>query len=80
MYIGVLQGATVLHDMLTAPCRNAQVPLPPQPIPQPNAEIKVWYEWKAALGQLLAYNVASRKEELQVYLFGKYSESRKSSY
>ncbi len=35
-----------------------------------HAEIKTWSLWKAAIGQLKAYNVADPKTEMQIYLFG----------
>ena len=37
-------------------------------------EIKIWNEWKAAIGQLMSYNVDDPKQELRVYLFGKYAD------
>lgn len=36
-----------------------------------HAEIKVWKNYKEALGQLIAYNTVDPKERLQVYLFGR---------
>lgn len=42
-----------------------------------HAEIKRFEDWKEAIGQLMAYNVASPRSELHVYLFGNYSTSCK---
>jgi hypothetical protein len=36
-----------------------------------HAELKEWCSWKAALGQLLSYNYASKRPQLRVYFFGK---------
>lgn len=36
-----------------------------------HAEIKQWISWKAAIGQLIAYNIEDPKEEMRMYLFGK---------
>jgi len=35
-----------------------------------HVEIKEWKEWKAALGQILAYNHGEKRDKLAVYLFG----------
>lgn len=36
-----------------------------------HAEIKVWGQWKAALGQLLYYNHVCPRPELRLYLYGR---------
>lgn len=43
-----------------------------------HAEIKEWSCWKEAIGQLITYNLEDPKEELHVYLFGKYKKNCKS--
>lgn len=42
-----------------------------------HAEVKRWYCWKEALGQLVAYNTVDPKNELHIYLFGDYRDSSK---
>lgn len=42
-----------------------------------HAEIKVFDGWKEAVGQLLTYNQEMPRNQLHVYLFGKYSKSCK---
>ena len=44
-----------------------------------HAELKRWDCWKEALGQILSYQHAKNKEELRVYLFGKYTERCKQT-
>lgn len=36
-----------------------------------HAEIKVWNNYKSAVGQLMVYNAEDPKEHLQAYMFGK---------
>lgn len=42
-----------------------------------HAEIKEWKNWKEAVGQLTCYNAVDPKQELALYMFGKYAESCK---
>jgi uncharacterized C2H2 Zn-finger protein len=42
-----------------------------------HAEIKEWISWKEAIGQLTCYNVADPKENLEMYMFGRYKQSCK---
>ena len=44
-----------------------------------HAEIKVWEDWKMAVGQLTCYNNELPKEELHLYCFGKYGEKAKKA-
>jgi hypothetical protein len=44
-----------------------------------HAEIKEWKQYKGAIGQLLCYNKHDPRNELRLYLFGSYSESKKKS-
>ena len=42
-----------------------------------HAEIKAWDCWKESIGQLITYNTLDPRNELHVYLFGKYGPSSK---
>jgi hypothetical protein len=42
-----------------------------------HAEIKRWDEHKQALGQILSYNKAMPRENLQIYFFDTYSDAAK---
>ena len=42
-----------------------------------HVEIKRWERWSDAVGQLAKYQHAEPKQELRVYLFGKFSGSNK---
>ena len=44
-----------------------------------HAEIKQWDCWKEAIGQLQSYNCWDPKEEMRLYLFGKYSDACKQT-
>jgi hypothetical protein len=44
-----------------------------------HAEIKAWDCWKESIGQLISYNTVDPREELHVYLFGKYSPTSKQT-
>jgi len=43
-----------------------------------HAELKIWKDWKNAVGQLKVYNAAANRSELHLYLFGKcYTKNKK---
>jgi hypothetical protein len=44
-----------------------------------HAEIKIWEDYKCALGQILTYDHEDPKQKLQVYFFGKYTDNKKES-
>lgn len=44
-----------------------------------HAEIKQWDCWKESIGQLCSYKSCDPKDELRVYLFGKYNEENKKN-
>lgn len=41
-----------------------------------HAEVKRWESYKEAIGQLLCYNNEEPRQELHVYLFGKYEKKK----
>lgn len=43
-----------------------------------HAEIKEWKNYKEAVGQLIIYNSCDKKEKLEMYMFGKYSQKEKA--
>jgi hypothetical protein len=44
-----------------------------------HAEIKEWCCYKEGIGQLMAYNVCDPKEQLEMYMFGNYSNNCKDA-
>ena len=42
-----------------------------------HAEIKEWSSWKEAIGQLTCYNITDPKENIEMYMFGKYTQKCK---
>lgn len=42
-----------------------------------HAEVKEWKSWKEAVGQLTCYNAVDPKQDLAMYMFGKYTDSCK---
>jgi hypothetical protein len=44
-----------------------------------HAEIKKWDDWKAAVGQLISYNIEDPKEDLHAYMFGSFGKKSKKS-
>jgi hypothetical protein len=44
-----------------------------------HAEIKLWEDWKAAVGQLMCYNNELQRDELRLYCFGKYGQKAKKA-
>lgn len=42
-----------------------------------HAEVKEWKSWKEAVGQLTCYNAEDPKQDLAMYMFGRYKDSCK---
>lgn len=70
---------TVLEDALNASHKHLRTGITDITTDTFHGEIKEWKDWKAALGQLIAYNAEDPLPNMHMYLFGRYNQKAKTA-